>query len=97
MSAHPIDADNIRAIVEDRKTPSNPKDQPAVSPNDEKEKDRARQLNTLIGLSEKFGDSLSNVFAKDIAEGIKSDVSHVIRIVFLTCFALNALQRILLL
>ncbi|WP_262027651.1 phage tail tape measure protein [Microvirga sp. Mcv34] len=53
--------------------PSNPKDQPAVSPNDEKEKDRARQLTTLIGLSEKFGDSLSNAFAKNIAEGKKFD------------------------
>jgi hypothetical protein len=36
--------------------------------------DRKRQLNTLIGLSEKFGDSLSNAFAKNIAEGKKFDV-----------------------
>jgi phage-related minor tail protein len=35
--------------------------------------DRTRQLNTLIGLSEKFGDSLSNAFAKNIAEGKKFD------------------------
>jgi len=35
--------------------------------------DRKRQLNTLIGLSEKFGDSLSNAFAKNIAEGKKFD------------------------
>lgn len=37
------------------------------------EKDRERQLNTLIGLSDKFGDSLSNAFAKNIAEGKKFD------------------------
>src|SRR4051794_4260185 len=36
--------------------------------------DRKRQLDTLIGLSEKFGDSLSNAFAKNIAEGKKFDV-----------------------
>jgi len=36
--------------------------------------DKQRQLNTLIGLSEKFGDSLSNAFAKNIAEGKKFDV-----------------------
>lgn len=35
--------------------------------------DRKRQLNTLIGLSDKFGDSLSNAFAKNIAEGKKLD------------------------
>jgi hypothetical protein len=35
--------------------------------------DRKRQLNTLIGLSDKFGDSLSNTFAKNIAEGKKLD------------------------
>ena len=36
--------------------------------------DRKRQLNTLIGLSDKFGDSLSNAFAKNIVEGKKFDV-----------------------
>lgn len=35
--------------------------------------DRKRQLSTLIGLSEKFGDSLSNAFAKNIGEGKKFD------------------------
>ncbi|KLK92799.1 phage-like minor tail-like protein [Microvirga vignae] len=35
--------------------------------------DRKRQLGTLISLSEKFGDSLSNAFAKNIAEGKKFD------------------------
>ncbi|MBF9195225.1 phage tail tape measure protein [Microvirga sp. BT290] len=35
--------------------------------------DRKRQLNTLIGLSEKFGDSLSNAFAKNVSEGKKFD------------------------
>src|SRR5919107_311969 len=39
----------------------------------ELKKDRERQLNTLIGLSDKFGDSLSNAFAKNIAEGKKFD------------------------
>jgi hypothetical protein len=39
----------------------------------ELEKDRERQLNTLIGLSDKFGDSLSKAFAKNIAEGKKFD------------------------
>jgi hypothetical protein len=32
-----------------------------------------RQLNTLIGLSERFGESLSNAFAKNISEGKKFD------------------------
>jgi len=41
---------------------------------DKENEDRKRQLNTLIGLSEKFGDSLSNAFAKNIAEGKKFDV-----------------------
>ena len=41
--------------------------------------DRSRQRNTLIGLSEKFGDSLSNAFAKNIAEGKKFD--NVIKLV----------------
>jgi phage-related minor tail protein len=35
--------------------------------------DRTRQLNTLIGLSEKFGDSLTNAFAKNVSEGKKFD------------------------
>jgi phage-related minor tail protein len=39
----------------------------------ELKKDRERQLNTLIGLSDKFGDSLANAFAKNIAEGKKFD------------------------
>lgn len=44
-----------------------------VSPNNSIEEDRKRQLTTLIGLSEKFGDSLSNAFAKNVAEGKKFD------------------------
>jgi phage-related minor tail protein len=32
-----------------------------------------RQINTLIGLSERFGESLSNAFAKNISEGKKFD------------------------
>ena len=43
------------------------------SPQSEIDKDREHQLNTLIGLSEKFGDSLSHAFAKNIAEGKKFD------------------------
>ncbi|MXQ13843.1 phage tail tape measure protein [Microvirga makkahensis] len=35
--------------------------------------DKQRQLDTLIGLSEKFGDSLSRAFAKNITEGKKFD------------------------
>jgi hypothetical protein len=35
--------------------------------------DKDRQLSTLIGLSDKFGDSLSNAFAKNVAEGKKLD------------------------
>jgi phage-related minor tail protein len=53
--------------------PTYPGSQPNVNPNDETEKDRTRQLNTLIGLSERFGESLSNAFAKNIAEGKKFD------------------------
>ena len=44
-----------------------------TSPKSEYEKDRERQLGTLISLSEKFGNSLSNAFAKNIAEGKKFD------------------------
>jgi phage-related minor tail protein len=36
-------------------------------------KDRQRQLNTLIGLSDRFGESLTNAFAKNVAEGKKFD------------------------
>ncbi|PVE25552.1 phage tail protein [Microvirga sp. KLBC 81] len=52
------------------------KDQETIinAPKSEWEKDRERQLGTLISLSEKFGDSLSNAFAKNIAEGKKFDV-----------------------
>jgi hypothetical protein len=35
--------------------------------------DRQRQLNTLIGLSDRFGESLTNAFAKNVAEGKKFD------------------------
>jgi hypothetical protein len=35
--------------------------------------DRERQLDTLIGLSEKFGDTLTNAFAKNVSEGKKFD------------------------
>jgi hypothetical protein len=40
---------------------------------DETSKDRQRQLNTLIGLSDRFGKSLTNAFAKNVAEGKKFD------------------------
>jgi phage-related minor tail protein len=36
-------------------------------------KDRDRQLNTLIALSNKFGDSLANAFANNVAEGKRLD------------------------
>jgi len=36
-------------------------------------KQAARQLDTLIGLSERFGESLSNAFAKNISESKKFD------------------------
>lgn len=45
------------------KTPA--KDEIVIDPVAE---DRKRQLNTLIGLSDKFGDSLSNPFAKNVAD-----------------------------
>src|SRR4051812_43276326 len=41
---------------------------------DKGNEDKKRQLGALIGLSDKFGDSLSNAFAKNIAEGKKFDV-----------------------
>ncbi len=44
-----------------------------ISLTDPIDDDRKRQLNILIGLSEKFGDSLSNAFAKNISEGKKFD------------------------
>lgn len=40
---------------------------------DPENEDRKRQLNTLIGLSERFGDFLSKAFAKNISEGWKFD------------------------
>ncbi len=43
------------------------------NPKSDWEKDKERQLNTLIGLSDKFGDSLSNAFAKNVAGGKKLD------------------------
>jgi len=43
------------------------------TPEDDAANDRKRQLNTLIGLSDKFGDSLANAFAKNVAEGKKFD------------------------
>jgi phage-related minor tail protein len=46
---------------------------PVANVGDTETEDRKRQLNTLIGLSEKFGDSLSNAFAKNIAQGKKFD------------------------
>ncbi|WP_246498756.1 phage tail tape measure protein [Microvirga soli] len=51
-------------------------DKPAkspVSPTNSLEEDRKRQLNTLIGLSERFGESLSTAFAKNISEVKKFD------------------------
>src|SRR5689334_18427643 len=35
--------------------------------------DKDRQLNTLIGLSDRFGDSLAHAFAKNVSEGKKFD------------------------
>lgn len=52
---------------------SNEKKLPADLGQDPIAADRTRQLNTLIGLSDKFGDSLSNAFAKNISEGKKFD------------------------
>ncbi len=52
---------------------SSNRDKSPVSPTNNVEEDRKRQLNTLIGLSERFGDSLSNAFAKNISEGKKFD------------------------
>jgi len=43
------------------------------APHAEADKDRERQLQALIGLSDKFGDSLSRAFAKNVAEGKKFD------------------------
>ena len=37
------------------------------------DKDRERQLGTLIQLSERFGDTLSRAFAKNVAEGRRLD------------------------
>ena len=37
------------------------------------DRDRERQLSTLIALSERFGDSLARAFAKNVAEGKKLD------------------------
>ena len=39
----------------------------------ESQKNREHQLNTLTGLSDRFGNSLTSAFAKNIAEGKKFD------------------------
>ncbi|ANY77579.1 phage tail protein [Microvirga ossetica] len=53
-------------------------------------KQAVQQLNTLIGLSDRFGESLSNAFAKNISEGKKFDnVLKDVRRTF-TEFALKA-------
>ncbi len=39
----------------------------------ESQKNREHQLNTLTGLSNRFGNSLTSAFAKNIAEGKKFD------------------------
>ncbi|RDI58727.1 hypothetical protein DES45_105250 [Microvirga subterranea] len=41
--------------------------------NDKANEGRKRQLDTLIGLSDRFGESMANAFAKNIAEGKKFD------------------------
>ena len=41
--------------------------------NDPLTEDRKRHFNTLIGLSDQFGNSLTSAFAKNIAEGKKFD------------------------
>ena len=53
-------------MAEPPKRPNSPRNDPV-------EKDRERQLNTLISLSDRFGDSLANAFAKNVAEGKKFD------------------------
>ncbi|MCB5176276.1 phage tail tape measure protein [Microvirga sp. SM9] len=53
-------------------------------------KDKDRQLNTLIGLSDRFGESMASAFAKNIAEGKKfDDVLKNVRQTF-TQFALRS-------
>ena len=52
--------------------PDNPLTQKSDAIRDEK-KQAARQLDALIGLSDRFGESLSNAFAKNISEGKKFD------------------------
>jgi lambda family phage tail tape measure protein len=44
-----------------------------ADPKSEPEKARVRQLNTLVGLSDQFGNALTSAFAKNIAEGKKFD------------------------
>src|SRR4051812_22551087 len=50
-----------------------PNEQVASNAHDETQKDRARQLGTLAGLSDKFGDSLAHAFTKSVSEGKKFD------------------------
>ncbi|QRM28149.1 phage tail tape measure protein [Microvirga sp. VF16] len=52
--------------------PDNPFKQKLDEIRDDK-KQAARQLDTLIGLSDRFGESLSNAFAKNVSEGKKFD------------------------
>lgn len=40
---------------------------------DSTQKNQEKQLQTLIHLSDKFGDSLANAFAKNVAEGKRFD------------------------
>lgn len=53
--------------------PDDKNQEPKLNILSDKGEQTKRQLNTLIGLSDKFGDSLSNAFAKNISEGKKFD------------------------
>ncbi|WP_210485629.1 phage tail tape measure protein [Microvirga antarctica] len=46
---------------------------PGPAPDDGTARDRQRQLDTLIGLSDRFGTTMTKAFAKNVAEGNKFD------------------------
>ncbi|WP_174800001.1 phage tail tape measure protein, partial [Microvirga aerophila] len=52
---------------------SDPRNDPGDLGEDKAASNRQRQPNTLIGLSDRFGESLTNAFAKNVAEGKKFD------------------------
>jgi hypothetical protein len=60
-------------ILRDKKMSANNERMPQTEAKSPLDEDRKRHFNTLIGLSDQFGNSLTSAFARNIAEGKKFD------------------------